>query len=236
MGSAMSKIIFITGTDTGVGKTVLTALLLRHLREQGINALAMKPFCSGGRGDAELLQALQDNEVTLGEVNPFYFTAPLAPWVAVNQEKGRKQIVLKTVLQRISKLKERCDVLLIEGSGGLLVPLGARFTIVDLIAGLRCKVLLVGKNQLGTINHTLLSINALQNVGCKADAIVLMNVKKTDFSARTNLDAIQKWVNCERRLRVIAVPYMGEQASSLRGIQRVEKKLKKVLAGLVRLI
>src|SRR4051812_49414340 len=120
----MSKIVFITGTDTGVGKTVVTALLLRHLRESGVKALAMKPFCSGGRSDAELLAALQEGEVSLDEVNPFYFSKPLAPWVAVKYEKGRKQVPLKTVLTKIFELKNRCEVLLIEGSGGLLVPLG----------------------------------------------------------------------------------------------------------------
>ena len=74
----MEKIIFVTGTDTGVGKTVLTAMLLTYLRKKGANALGMKPFCSGSRGDARLLRACQKGCLTLDEINPFYFDKPLA--------------------------------------------------------------------------------------------------------------------------------------------------------------
>lgn len=228
----MSKVVFITGTDTGVGKTVVTALLLRHLRENGVRALAMKPFCSGGRDDAELLAALQDGEVSLDEVNPFYFAKPLAPWVAVQYGKWRKQVPMNVVLDKISKLKKRCDVLVIEGSGGLLVPLGDHYTVLDLIAKVGGKVVIVAKNKLGTINHTLLSIDALQQVDTQPSALVFTESKKADFSAATNLDAIKDWVNGKKRLGVFRVPYMGEKTSSLSGIQRGEKKLKKVLAGI----
>ncbi|MGZ5506653.1 MAG: dethiobiotin synthase [Limisphaerales bacterium] len=228
----MSKVVFVTGTDTGAGKTVLTALLLRHLLEQGVRALAMKPFCSGGREDAELLHSLQGDKVTLDEVNPFYFTAPLAPWAAVKREKGRKQVSLKEVSKKISDLKKRCDVLLIEGSGGLLVPLGANYTVLDLIAALKCEILVVGKNQLGTINHTLLSLMALQRAGAQAPAVVLMACKKPDFSAATNLDAIKKWGNCVEQMRFFELPYLGKNAGTHAGITRGQKKVKKVLAGI----
>jgi len=228
----MSKIIFITGTDTGVGKTMITALLLRHLRSKGVKALAMKPFCSGGREDAELLLSLQFGEVTLDEVNPFYFSEPLAPWVAVKCEKGRKQIPLKTVLKKISDQKKRCDVLLIEGSGGLLVPLGVDYTVLDLIKALKCQVLVVGKNQLGTINHTLLSFFALQAVDAKLFAVVLTKCEKPDFSAATNLDAIEKWSKYVARLKLFELPYLGKNAGTHEGISRGQKKVKKVLAGI----
>ncbi len=228
----MSKVVFVTGTDTGVGKTVLTALLLHHFRSQGVNALAMKPFCSGGRDDAELLHSLQSDEVTLDEVNPFYFSAPLAPWVAVKWEKSREQVPLKAVLKKIADLKKRCDVLLIEGSGGLLVPLGTNYSVLDLIEALNCQVLLVGKNQLGTINHTLLSLKALQAVDAQVSAVVLINGKKADFSAATNLDAIGKWGNGVKRLRLFELPYLGKCAGTYGGITRGQKKVKKVLAGI----
>src|SRR5581483_3100804 len=79
------RILFITGTDTGVGKTLLTAMLLHHLRVAGRRTLAMKPFCSGGRDDVELLHALQDGELTADEINPFYFSEPTAPLVALRR-------------------------------------------------------------------------------------------------------------------------------------------------------
>src|SRR6185312_6066960 len=81
------KIVFITGTDTGVGKTIFTGLLVRHLREHGVHALAMKPFCSGGRGDVKLLRAMQDAELTENEINPFYFPKPVAPLVDARRSK-----------------------------------------------------------------------------------------------------------------------------------------------------
>src|SRR5579862_1215230 len=136
-------IIFITGTDTGVGKTLLTALLLCHLRENGCRALALKPFCSGGRADAQLLHQLQERELTLNEVNPFYFPEPVAPLISAR--KHHRYISLDQVVRRINSIASplssvragstpKCPTqnlklktqsyLLIEGSGGLLVPLG----------------------------------------------------------------------------------------------------------------
>ena len=94
-----ARTIFITGTDTGVGKTLLTALLLTHLRDGGCKARALKPFSSGGREDAELLFKLQDGELTLDEINPFHFSEPLAPLVAARIH--RRSISLREVLAHI---------------------------------------------------------------------------------------------------------------------------------------
>src|SRR5579859_1790852 len=131
------KIIFITGTDTGVGKTVLTALLLYHLRLERrghSKALAIKPFCSGSRADVNLLQSFQPGELSDDEANPFYFREAVAPLVALR--KSRRKIALKEVLRRIETVKNKCDCLLIEGSGGLLVPLAETFSVADLIVQL----------------------------------------------------------------------------------------------------
>ncbi len=75
----MARIFFITGTDTGVGKTVLTALLARFLRGRGVNAAALKPVCSGGRGDARIFSAAMDGALPLDKINPWHFHAPVAP-------------------------------------------------------------------------------------------------------------------------------------------------------------
>src|SRR5258707_11333001 len=130
------RIIFITGTDTGVGKTLLTGLLLHHLRHSGCAAWAMKPFCSGSRADVLFLSALQDGELTDDEINPFYFPEPVAPLISVR--KHRRRIKLNDVLSLIHTLVSRLSAaknphmstapslhhsivptLLIEGSGGL---------------------------------------------------------------------------------------------------------------------
>ena len=111
--------IFVTGTDTGVGKTVLTALLTRHLRERGVNAAALKPVCSGDRADARALHAASAGALTLDEINPWHFRAPIAPMLAARRE--RKQVVLADVLLHVRAMQKRFDVLLIEGAGGCSV-------------------------------------------------------------------------------------------------------------------
>src|SRR5262245_8909651 len=107
------RIIFVTGTDTGVGKTLLTCLLLAHLRNSGDRALAIKPFCSGDRADALTLCSLQHAELKMEEVNPWFFPEPLAPAVAAR--RGAKSPSLGTVLKHIRNAAEQCDTLLVEG-------------------------------------------------------------------------------------------------------------------------
>src|ERR1035441_9896113 len=107
---------FITGTDTGVGKTVLTTLLARHLRERGVNAAALKPICSGNRADARALHTASDDALTLDEINPWHFRAPLAPLLAARRE--RRRVGLADVLAHVRTMQRRFDVLLVEGAGG----------------------------------------------------------------------------------------------------------------------
>jgi len=192
------RIIFITGTDTGVGKTVLTGLLLTHLRQTGRRAFALKPFCSGGRADAEILHALQDGELSLDQINPFYFEEPVAPLAAARLH--RRKISLDQTLKHIGQVYDllldrpakisranneviqhsnnpvRLDpILLIEGAGGLLAPLGQWFSAEDLIKTLRCEVIVTAANRLGTLNHTALTGRILQEAGAQRLRVVLMD-------------------------------------------------------------
>ena len=262
MPLAMGQIIFITGTDTGVGKTVVTALLLWHLRQSGCDALAIKPFCSGSRADGRLLRGLQDNLLTLDEISPFFFKKPVAPgatlskfhWLggrassvgetptgatgtvalpkaANNQDENRRKTIrLDTVLRKIRDFSRRCDVLLVEGIGGLMVPLGKNYTVADLISRLHCPVLVVGRNRLGTINHTLLTVNALQVIGIERVRIVLVEEKKPDISAKSNPKTIQKMAPFAP---VFLIPDLGFRASSAGVIKINVKYMKKTLARIL---
>lgn len=221
------KIIFITGTDTGVGKTLLTGMLLHHLRSEGIHALAMKPFCSGGTGDVDFLQQIQGLELSSKEINPYYFPAPVAPYAA---QKGEQKISLHEVVKKIESTWQKCEVLLVEGSGGVLVPLAKDFFVVDLIAALRCEVVLVGRNRLGTINHTLLSVEALQRRAqhCKLQ-IVLMNEAVSDCSAKTNKSVLAEFASA---IPVLLLPFLGHNAQEISHLQKNCRKMKKALAQL----
>jgi dethiobiotin synthetase len=225
------QIIFVTGTDTGVGKTVLTALLLHHLRDTGIRALAMKPFCSGGRADVRLLQSLQPDALSDHEMNPFYFARPVAPFVA--QKHGRA-VRLREVVQKIGKLKERCDWLIVEGSGGLLVPLGPGFFVADLIAKLKCRVIIAARDRLGTINHTLLTVGALRAAGLKPRDlnVVLMSQRTRDASCSSNGLTLAELLD---PVSVLKIPYLGGSISSRAAIVRSRSRVQKPLGKLAKL-
>jgi len=223
------KIIFVTGTDTGVGKTVFTGLLLHHLRTTGVHALAMKPFCSGGRGDVRLLRALLDKELSEDEINSFYFPEPVAPLVSVRQRK--RLISLGEVVRCIGKVAARCECLLIEGSGGLLVPLGEKYFVSDLIRRLDCEVIVVARNQLGTINHTLLTVSALRRFGVKNIAIALMSTSRKDASVKTNGEVLRGLL---KGIEVHEIKFLGKNASKNGVLKKSHRKVKKTLAQMYR--
>jgi dethiobiotin synthetase len=223
-----NSVIFITGTDTGVGKTVLTGLLLRHLRLRGCHALAMKPFCSGGLGDARALRRALGNQLTLAEICPFAFQEPLAPLVAAR--KQRRVVRIENVTERIASLAGRCDVLLVEGAGGLLTPLGEGFAALDLIDQLRCETVLVAANQLGVINHTLLTVRALNEVRTLGVQTVLMDTGTLDGSAGSN-ERILREMLAPRTL--IRVQSLGHTPLGTNNMQRNVKKTQKSIARLL---
>jgi len=222
-----ARIIFITGTDTGVGKTLLAGLLLQHLREAGCHALAMKPFCSGDTADVEFLSAIQNGELSVQEMNPFYFAEPVAPLVAAR--KHRKKIRLAQVLKCIRRIAARCDYLIVEGSGGLLVPLGENFDAVGLIKQLDGEVIVVARNRLGVINHARLTVGALRNAGCRRVKVVLMGSKPADYSSRTNSLILSDLL---KKTPLVSMDYLGEGVARIKPLKHSCKKVKKILAQL----
>ena len=223
-----SRIIFITGTDTGVGKTLLTGLLLHHLRQNGCHVLAMKPFCSGGIADVRFLREVQERELSVEEINPFYFPEPVAPLVAAR--KHRRKPRLTEVIGCITKLARRCNCLLVEGSGGLLVPLGEGFAAADLLEKLDCEVIVAARNRLGVINHTLLTISELRRLGKKKVKVVLMGQRRHDLSALSNRLVLSELLG---EWPVFSVGFLGQNATRPRAIKEHCKKTKKILARIL---
>jgi len=226
--AARPRIVFITGTDTGVGKTLLTGLLLHHLRRRGCQALAMKPFCSGDRTDVRLLHAVQGEELTLDEINPFFFHEPLAPLVAAR--KHQQSIRLRDVLRRIADVASRCQHLLVEGSGGLLVPLGESYTVADLIVKLGCEVFVVSANRVGTINHTLLTARLLQHLGIRRVKVIMMGRRRPDKSSGSNPLVLAELLG---RVPVFSLGYLGRNSTQFEAILATEKKFEKTLARIL---
>ena len=167
-----------------MGKTVLTALLVKFLRGRGVNAAALKPICSGGRDDARKIFAAMHGALSLDEINPWHFRAAVAPLLAARREK--KSVKLSQVVARAHAMQKRFEILLIEGAGGLLSPLGENFNSRDLILALRAMPIVVAQNKLGTVNKILLTLEALpKNLQEKA-RIVLIAPRKPDAATRTN--------------------------------------------------
>jgi dethiobiotin synthetase len=186
-----APLLYITGTNTGVGKTTLARLLLQRARERKIQIATLKPFCSGGRDDAEQLHSLQTANLTLDEVNPFYFDEPISPYVAARLHQ--KAISLAQAIAAIQKVLSRNFPTLIEGAGGLLSPLGEKFTLLDILHELPGKVCIVGPNSLGVINAALLTHRALGKISTGEVRFVLMNGSQPDASSGSNASIIRDW-------------------------------------------
>jgi dethiobiotin synthetase len=124
-------------------------------------------------------------------------------------------------------------MLLVEGSGGLLVPLGNGFSVADFIAKLDCKALVMARNRLGTINHTLLTVNALQSIGRKPLAIALMGASRPDISAKKNADALAQLLS---RVHVVEIPFLGRRPARPEAIRRSLQKTRKCLKIVMALV
>jgi len=180
----MKSTLFITGTGTGVGKTVLTALLAEYLRRRGLRVAALKPICSGGREDARVLHTALGGTLPLDQINPWHFRAPIAPLLAARRE--RKRVPLAPVLIHIRAHRRRFDAVLIEGAGGLLSPLGVGFDSRDLIAALDATPIIVASSQLGVVNQVLLTLEALPPGPRRRARVVLMAPPKPEATAASN--------------------------------------------------
>ena len=205
----MKRVIFITGTDTGAGKTVLAALLVRFLRGRGTRAAGLKPICSGGREDARKIFEAMDGALALDEINAWHFRAPIAPLLAARREK--KIVKLAQVLARVRSAQTRFDVLVVEGAGGLLSPLGENFNSRDLIVALRATPLVVAQNRLGAVNQLRLTLEALPENVRREAKLVLMSPSEPDNSTRANAGLLAEFAGAKR---IFTLPWLGKKFST----------------------
>lgn len=166
--------IYVTGTDTGIGKTFSSCALLHALRGRGLRAAGMKPVASGCQRidgawrneDALALQAAGESGIDYADINPFALEHPLAPELAARD--AGTEVALPPILAARARLASRVDALVVEGVGGWAAPLSATLMQADLVRALQLPVVLVVGLRLGCINHALLSARAIA-----ADGLVL---------------------------------------------------------------
>ncbi len=193
--------IFITGTDTGVGKTYVACGIARGLRRRGVNVGVMKPAetgCIRRRGilipsDAIRLMKAAVVRDALHRVNPYRFADPLAPSIAA-EFAGGKRINPSKIRESFRMLSRRHDFTIVEGAGGIMVPLVKDYLFLDLAEDLRLPVLIVARPGLGTINHTLLSISAIRTRRMRIAGVVInyaMSDWKTGLAEKTSPHAIE---------------------------------------------
>jgi dethiobiotin synthetase len=160
----MTQSYFITGTDTGVGKTYVACKLIKQYIAQGFKVVAMKPVAAGCElvdgvwvnEDVKLLTEASNVKVPADLINPYCFKEPIAPHIAAQHEGVI--ISLEVIESAYHQLTQMADIVIVEGAGGLLVPLDSELTIADLIARLNIPTILVVGLKLGCINHTLLTM------------------------------------------------------------------------------
>jgi dethiobiotin synthetase len=179
--------LFVTGTDTDVGKTMIAGAIARHLRRTGRRVEVLKPAASGCRrdrgqlvsADAEFLAACADSRRTLAEIAPLRMAPPLAPNVAARRE-GR-EIDLEDLFDTYRRLARQSDVdaVIVEGVGGLLCPIRDDFWVIHLAKMMALPLVIVARPGLGTINHTLLTLSAARRAGLRVAGVVV-NRYRTD--------------------------------------------------------
>lgn len=162
--------LFVTATDTGAGKTFVTCLILKALRERGIDAVGYKPVSCGDRDDGRAI-AEASGGIPIHEVNPVHLSPPVAPYVA--GLLGNETLDPAVLLAAYQRLAAAHQVVVVEGVGGWEVPLAVNYRVSDLAKNLGLPVLLVAANRLGVLNHTLLTVGAIRQKGLECLGIIL---------------------------------------------------------------
>jgi dethiobiotin synthetase len=193
------KGFFVTGTDTGVGKTEVAACLAKYFSEKGLKVEVMKPVATGIKKichDARILKTAAGSNASLNRINPVSLRSPLAPLMA--SEIENKDINLNIVWKRFKELSSSGDMIIVEGIGGLMVPVKKErrrvFFVRDMIAKMKLPVILVARPDLGTINHTLMTIDMLKAKGLKISGVIFNHARrvKKGPAVKTNPLLIEK--------------------------------------------
>jgi dethiobiotin synthetase len=212
--------LLITGTDSGVGKTWIACALGRALTAAGRRVVAIKPLETGCSDATALLEDGTLLAAATGQAEPraalYRFPDRLDPALAA--DAAGDAIDLDAMLLRLEALSADAEIVLVEGVGGLLAPMTWEWTVVDLARALGASALVVAEDRFGTINHTLLTLGALELAGLEVTGVVLTGPETPDQSSGTNAAAIARLAGIER---VVTVPRLADPGTAATQIQPV---------------
>ena len=199
----MANGLFVTGTDTGVGKTRFCTLLLKALRGAGVDAVGMKPFCCGDREDAELLHAAAECVAPIALINPVWLRVPASPYTASLVEN--RALDVDTAKGAFEQLVQGHQYVVVEGAGGWRVPLTQQLCLSDFALSTALPVLVLVANRLGAINHTQLTVDSIRAKGGVCAGVVLNETapQSSDAATLTNRGVLEQ---------LLPVPVLGEIA------------------------
>jgi len=179
-----SKGVFITGTGTEVGKTYVACKIAETLVKKGVSVGVMKPIASGNRKDPiNLIKSARIKE-DISTINPVFFKQPLSP-LSYTNITGKKVNII-SIFRSFTKLKDKYGFMVVEGAGGVMVPITKNYFVCDLIKAMKLSVIVVASPKLGTINHTLLTIDKLKSNKISVAGIVLSGWTGKDLAQKTN--------------------------------------------------
>jgi len=194
----MAQGYFVTGTDTGIGKTYISLALMQYFKQQGKQVLGMKPIASGceriegelRNEDALLLQAAASTAIGYDSINPYAFELAVSPHIAA--ERAGKVINIEVIIEQYRALASLADTLIVEGVGGWLVPLNKEQTVADLAVQLNLPVIVVVGMRLGCINQARLTFEAIKQSGVVCEGWVANCIEQDMSELESNIDTIRQ--------------------------------------------
>lgn len=229
MKATDANIVYVTGTDTNVGKTTIAVHLVQKLVALGINVKPLKPFCSGSRDDADALRDAVGAGWTIDEINPFHFRLAVAPLLAAERE--RKSVSFDECVSRIRSAARSAEILLVEGAGGLMSPLGKDYDLLRIIRETSGRSVLVAANRIGVINQVLMATTIMIENDCPPEAIVVSGGRPAaDPSVESNLELLQRLIP---RIVVEDLPWLPESTGKIPA-ETADCFLQKTLAAIMR--
>ncbi len=228
----MEKGIFVLGTDTNVGKTTISMAISAAIRARGIDIGVCKPMMSGMKradctSDASLLKEMSGDTNTLEAINPFQFDERVTPYIAAKRQN--KIITLAEVKAAWLKIADTHEFYLVEGAGGLMAPMGAGYHVGHIAQVIGLPVVIVARPSLGTVNHTLLTIEAVRSLGLSIAGVIINGVRSGELTIpeQTNPQLIEEFSG---------VPIIGQfpkleeiEKHKLAGIAEVSIDLDKII-------